>query len=104
VDWPASAFWTELADVHPEAVILLSTRADSGAWWKSASDTIFLAMAQAVPPEMADWHHMVVSLLENRFTLGWREEDAARLAYDRHNADVRATAPADRLVEWQPGD
>ena len=25
-------------------------------------------------------------------------------AYERHNGAVRATVPAARLVEWQPGD
>ena len=29
VDWPASAFWRELADANPDAVVLLSTRSDS---------------------------------------------------------------------------
>ena len=28
VDWPASAFWPELADAFPDALILLSTRTD----------------------------------------------------------------------------
>lgn len=29
---------------------------------------------------------------------------AVMAAYDAHNADVRATVPADRLFEYQPGD
>src|SRR6266566_10081202 len=32
VDWPAAAFWKEIADAFPEAIILLSTR-DSESWW-----------------------------------------------------------------------
>ena len=41
VDWPACAFWRELADEYPDAIVLLSSRSSADAWWKSASDTIF---------------------------------------------------------------
>ena len=41
VDWPASAFWRELADANPDAVILLSTRESAAKWWESADETIF---------------------------------------------------------------
>src|SRR5437867_2322185 len=89
VDWPASAFWADLAKMYPDAVILLSSR-DSEGWWKSASNTIFQAMDRQAPPEMAEWHKMVVTLLGERFTPGWRDEAAAVAAYERHNAEVRA--------------
>jgi len=103
VDWPASAFWAEQAAAYPDAIILLSTR-DADSWWKSASNTIFEAMAGTAPPEMGDWHQMVLTLFERRFTPQWQDENAAIAAYERHNADVRANAPADRLIEWHPGD
>src|SRR5438067_1235019 len=35
VDWPASAFWRELADAFPDAIVLLSVR-DVDSWWASA--------------------------------------------------------------------
>jgi hypothetical protein len=38
------------------------------------------------------------------FDPNWRDDDAAKAAYDRHNAAVRRLAPPDRLVEWQAGD
>ena len=28
----------------------------------------------------------------------------AKRAYEAHNADVRASVPPDRLIDWQPGD
>ena len=52
---------------------------------------------------MAEWHHMVMGMLES-FTPDWRDERAAIAAYEAHNAYVRATAPPERLVEWAPGD
>src|SRR5438045_7671756 len=48
-----------------------------------------------------------VPMVRDMFTLfepDWRDDDAAKAAYDRHNAAVRREVPADRLVEWQPGD
>jgi hypothetical protein len=42
--------------------------------------------------------------LFRRFTPDWRNGEAARRAYDQHNAHVRATVPASRLVDWQPAD
>lgn len=39
-----------------------------------------------------------------RFEPNWRDDDAAVAAYERHNAAVRSEVPAERLVEWQPGD
>ena len=51
VDWPACAFWRELADENPDAVVLLSTRSSADAWWKSANDTIFQISQRDLPPE-----------------------------------------------------
>jgi hypothetical protein len=39
-----------------------------------------------------------------RFTPNWRNETAAKSAYIAYNEQVRATAPPDRLIEWQSGD
>src|SRR5438046_2637386 len=41
VDWPGASFWREMSEAFPDAIILLSTRADADAWWRSASKTIF---------------------------------------------------------------
>jgi hypothetical protein len=38
------------------------------------------------------------------FTPDWQNESAAKAAYLAYNDDVRATAPAHRLVEWHIGD
>ncbi|HEY1558499.1 MAG TPA: sulfotransferase [Kofleriaceae bacterium] len=100
VDWPASAFWPELAALNPDAIIVLSTR-DAEGWFKSATETIFAPRPAPVAPAMRE---MLDVMLENRFTPAVRDHDAAIAAYEKHNAHVRATAPRDRLVEWHPGD
>jgi hypothetical protein len=47
---------------------------------------------------------MIKELFRSRFAGDTSDQAAAIAAYERHNEHVRATAPADRLVEWQPGD
>jgi hypothetical protein len=104
VDWPAAPFWREMTATFPEAPILLSTR-DADAWWKSASSTIFVALATYFAPDAPDdgWTRMGVGMM-NAFTPEWRDEESAKAAYRAYNDHVRATAPAGRLVEWQPED
>jgi hypothetical protein len=103
VDWPAAPFWREMSEAFPEAPIILSVR-DVDAWWKSASNTIFIALATYFAPDApADgWTRMGRGMMD-AFTRGWQDEGAAKAAYLAHNEHVRATAPADRLVEWSPG-
>ena len=104
VDWPAAPFWFELSEVFPDAVILLSVR-DPDSWWKSASNTIFPALATYFAPDAADdgWTRMGRGMMTS-FSPGWQDESSAKAAYIAHNDHVRSTAPADRLVEWHPGD
>ncbi|HEY3673234.1 MAG TPA: sulfotransferase [Acidimicrobiia bacterium] len=108
VDWPACAFWRELAAANPDAVVLLSTRSSADAWWKSAHDTIFQVSKRAIPadapPVFAAQMAMAEDLFANTFTPDWEAEPTAKRAYEAHNASVRADADPARLVEWQPGD
>lgn len=105
VDWPVAAFWREISDAYPDAPVLLSSR-DADSWWQSASSTIFTLSSRAPPTEepFASQVRMAIAMLDQRFTPGWRDEATAKAAFERHNDDVRASVPADRLVEWQPGD
>lgn len=102
VDFPGSLFWREIAAANPDAPILLSTR-DAEAWYTSASNTIFLSMDLA-PPELESWMEAVKRGLRDRFSDDFTNKDAMIAAYERHNAEVRAEVPADRLVEWTPAD
>jgi hypothetical protein len=101
VDWPGVAFWRELANANPEAPILLSTRTDAETWWTSANSTIFDGVRRGIPgPEfLAMW-----TRLARRGFVDHLDREPAIAAYERHNAEVRATVDAGRLIEWQPGD
>ncbi len=104
VDWPAAPFWREMSEAFPEAPIILSVR-DPDSWWRSASSTIFIALATYFAPDApADgWTRMGQGMM-NTLTPAWRDEAAAKAAYLAYNDHVRATAPAHRLVEWSTAD
>lgn len=106
VDWPASAFYRELADAYPDAVVLLSSR-DTEGWWKSANNTIFSVTRRENPPEdptLLAQMKMIDALFGKRFTPNWTDEAEASRAYEQHNAEVRVTIPADRLIDYRTGD
>ena len=52
VDWPTASFWQELAEVYPQAKVILTVRSPES-WAESFSETINKLMAgadQAPPP------------------------------------------------------
>lgn len=107
VDWPAAAYWQELAAASPDAIVLLSSRASAEAWWASMERTIIPTLTMDLPPDaeaMALHRAMVLDMLERRFTPDWRDPRAAMAAYERHNERVRREVAPERLLDWQPGD
>ena len=110
VDWTAAAFFPELAAAYPDAIVVLSVR-DVDDWWGSVRDTVFEELRSAPGPAAGPWdaafapiRRFTIRMLETRFTREWADETAAKEAFERHNAAVRAGIHADRLVEWRPGD
>jgi Sulfotransferase domain len=108
IDWTAASFFSELAAAYPDAIVLLSVRG-AHEWWRSADDTVFEAL-QTDPGDdpwakaLAPTREFTLRMLNTRFTPRWADEAAAKEAYARHNAAVRESIPARRLVEWRPGD
>jgi hypothetical protein len=107
VDWPSTAFWRELAAAHPDALVLLSVRESAEAWWRSVERTLVPTMTAPVPadrPGLARQRQMVRELVASTFTPDLAHGETAMAAYERHNAEVRASVPPHRLLEWQAGD
>lgn len=110
VDWPLCAYWEELAERYPDAIILHSERPAED-WWRSASATIFQGMHPDQHTADSRWFDYVAALFDQRFCEGFLEpghpnhldQDAAIAAFDRWNAHVRATADPDRLVVFPTG-
>ncbi|HVA59529.1 MAG TPA: sulfotransferase [Mycobacteriales bacterium] len=105
VDWPAAACWRELAAANPDALVLLSMRADAETWWRSADQTIFAGMRTGGDPDpaFAEWRVMAAEML-GRLDPRWAEHDPAVAGYERHNAEVLAAVPPRRLLVWHPED
>ncbi len=103
VDWPASSQWRELGEAYPDAVVVLSTRSDPRTWWSSVESTILSHLLGEPSPELAEWWEMGKDL-QARMGCDWHDPQAAMTAYERHNAEVRSTVPASRLLDWQARD
>jgi sulfotransferase family protein len=103
VDWPASLFWRELAEAHPDAVIVLSTRDNATQWWESCDATI-LPIARGVRPMDEEWLAMFHALLERGVGQDWDNQSAFEAYYERYNDAVRRAARTARLVDWKASD
>ena len=96
VDFPGAECWRRLSEAFPDALVVLSTRPPDD-WYRSAAATIFqLDDDHGSSPFRQLWQDW----------FGERSDDPATViaAYERHNAEVRASAPAGKLVDWQPSD
>jgi hypothetical protein len=106
VDYPAAAYWPELAAYYPDAKVILTVR-DADDWYDSAAATIHATSAR--PPDEADpararflrWARGLV--WEGQFQGRFTDRSFAIEAFHRHNATVRATIPADRLLVYETG-
>jgi hypothetical protein len=101
VDWPVAAYWPELSAAFPDAPVLLSTRASSDEWYRSASQTIF-AIDRSKMPGAAE--ASFIQGMFGRFTFDLGNPQAAIEAYEAHNRNVRELVDPERLIDWQPGD
>lgn len=100
VDAPVAAFWPELMKAYPDALILLSVR-DADSWWESVSRTV-IPFVQALPSGPVQ--EMMEALRLSRWPFPYMEESEAKTWFEAHNTRVRSEVPAQRLLEWSPGD
>ncbi|GAA4893911.1 hypothetical protein LX16_1755 [Stackebrandtia albiflava] len=99
VAWPGSRYWRDLAAAFPDAKVLLTVR-DPDTWYDSVHATLYRTRP-ARPRTAAD--HAIEHIVW-RGTFGGRFADRSHAVavYLRHNEEVRAEVPPDRLVECDP--
>jgi hypothetical protein len=103
VDWPASAFYAELAERYPDAIVVLSRRDDFDTWWTSCTNTIFTGMDSSEFTTQA-WVDMIAAIWDKTFEGADRtDRDAVEAAYHRYHEGVREAIPPERLVEFTTG-
>jgi hypothetical protein len=101
VDFPAAAFYRELAEYYPNAKVILTVR-DSHRWLKSFNDTIRHPISEPLPDRLAVWGEMVRKAVLNRVFDGKVADDAHVVAsYERHNVMVKRTIPPVRLLVYE---
>jgi len=105
VDWPVSAFWRDLTKANPDALVILSVRDDPETWWASVQATILPSM-RGEHRDMDEWVLMADELCRREWGASFDSIDGetAMAAYVRHNAEVQAGVPAERLLEWRALD
>jgi len=105
VDWPAAAFWRELAVHYPRAKVILTLR-DPDRWYESVEATIYRRMiAPAVEPERVAQRRMARQLvLEQTFGGRFADRAHAKAVFARHNDEVRSALPPKRLLVFEAAD
>jgi hypothetical protein len=114
VDWPGAYFYRELADFYPEAKVLLSVR-EPESWERSIRETVWavrngeslirlLSSAQGyISPCWQGFLNMVDGLLwqgKGTFADGHAEPSQMIEVMNRHNEEVKASIPSERLLVW----
>lgn len=116
VDWPACRYYCELMETFPDAKVILTVR-DPAQWYNSMASTLY-ALKTATDRRLSALFRSsgtegLTHLYENRIwseTFSGRFEDRqyAIEIFERHNAEVLAHVPRDRLLVyeisagWQP--
>lgn len=107
VDWPATAFWRELASAFPAARIVLTVR-DSAAWYASFRATIIERAAGLAPPHdspLRAIYDVTHELILNGVFAGRADDERhARAVYAVHNRDVIDAVPPERLLVYDLGE
>jgi hypothetical protein len=101
-DWPSCTFYKELADRYPQAKVILSLR-DPKSWYKSVSNTIMPAMKKPGPDSPGPHLPGVfgpILIGENTFAYDFSEAHMIDV-FERHNAEVKRTIPAGRLLVFE---
>lgn len=120
LDWPASAYWRELAAYYPDAKVILTVR-DPARWYDSVSETIFRsALEQRRPlplrrrvvrwlvarrsPDFALYPRMArATFIDRVFDGRVDDRDHVIEVFERHVAEVKAAIPAERLLVFEAG-
>jgi len=101
VDWPGVKYWRELVAYYPEAKVLHTVR-DPDQWFDSTQATIFNRsnLERIVQPgPMSDFFTGLFGDMMPNIT----DRAAMTDYYRRHDAEVRATVPMERLLIYPVG-
>ncbi len=100
VDWPGATYWRELTAAYPDAKVILSER-DPQQWYESFEATISGGVRGGLV-DNPEWHEMVqLGIVRRDFEGNADDRDHLVALFERHNAEVRATVPPERLLVFE---
>lgn len=101
VDWPGVKFWRELVAYYPDAKVLHTVR-DPEQWFESTQATIFsrsnLDRVMQPGPMTEFFADLFADIMPHMNDRDWMVD-----YYRRHDAEVRATVPKERLLVYPVG-
>ena len=110
IDWPGCTFWEEMAEIWPDAPVLLSVR-DPEAWYRSTLNSIHEAKEMALrgelqgnteeAPDPAVMQMINGLIWKGTFKGRFTDKEFALEVFRRHNEDVKSKVPADRLLVYE---
>src|SRR5262245_57769728 len=101
VDFPASAFYRELADHCPAAKVVLTVR-DPERWFQSFSDTIVYPLTTPIVDQFAAWQAMAQKVIRDKVFSGNVVDRAHVIArYRNHNKEVERLISPERLLVYE---
>ena len=109
VDFPVAPYYKELYKKYPHAKVILTVR-DPGKWWDSYKETIgpstpFWRFVFAVTfVRSFYWDRMTGNCVYQKIAgtrAKARDKAAAIAGFNAHNAEVKATIPADKLLVFE---
>lgn len=115
VDWPGCTYYKELMAQYPNAKVLLSVR-DPDRWYESTKATIypittslFMKMLGLIAPHMRTMYPALTGAIwQGTFQDRFEDKAFAIDTFNRHNEEVKAYVPAERLLVydvkegWEP--
>jgi hypothetical protein len=101
VDWPGVRYWRELIAYYPDAKVVHTTR-DAEAWFESIQATIFSPISLG---RFSDGGPMAEFFEAVSGEFGGRLNDRTYMIdyFRRHEAEVKATVPPERLLVYPVG-
>lgn len=113
VDWPTTRYYAELAELNPEAKVVLTVR-DPQRWYESTKETISLfSDIIRKPPgswfaQLRDQTRPMPAMTDDimwgergHFGGRFHERDHAIAVFEAHIEEVKRTIPEDRLLVYE---
>lgn len=104
VDWPSAAYYRELMQAFPEAVVIFSNRSPD-TWYESVASTIFRVVPNLPRwlrwsvPHIDRWGTMVKKTIwDNEFGGQFEDRDMAIEFFNDRLAEVKTLVPPERLL------